>query len=218
MTRSGLGEQDVKDARAGGVVRCICLAIYNGDTDALLAQRDEMDWDRLLRRDPFHRLVNNAGHTMENSHLRIPKARSDLSFSLLLHWAIKDDRPDVFALYEGEQPDFPEPVRSIIAKGMGQSLAKFLDNGFDPESKRGCEGLDAFEFAMKLNQTDMVVVMASFQARARAHGLIHEMDALDGPKKFAAAWAGACKTLGGRSVCDRPCIETTRKGFSYGRR
>lgn len=156
----------------------ISEACFNGIPALVKHLEGRIDWEGLVREHgPLVKLIGNTATRQNDSAQEACMA--------LISQAMKEGVPNIFDTYvaTGYRHD-PlsvqriEPIHKLINAGFGKVLAKYMQEGFDPETKY--EGLpSALEVAQKIGSEKSMaahVVMRSFVARSQAMALIEEMD------------------------------------------
>lgn len=144
----------------------------------------------LLKNVPWEALLEDGSKEHSTIYLATQKCRKDQrqpredAILALIEQAKVDGRQDaVFATHAGRRQggdQWLEPVTSLSAVGFNSVVLKFLENGFDPDSKHPDVASTLNQIA-DANNHPTRNMLRSFKVRDTAHRLIDEMKASAAP-------------------------------------
>ena len=108
------------------------------------------------------------------------RADGDETAMLLIDRALADGRTDAFALTDGFNHGvlFAQPISAFIQFGYHRTLARFIEEGFDPLEPRGTMHLTALQIAEMIGREETVGFLRSCVKRRQAQSILNSLPEL----------------------------------------
>lgn len=166
--------------------KTIEAALENGHPDFIDLFKGQVPWDK----------VDFAGasgaqplllRSIQASKTSDSKEGVEAAMVALMQMAVEDKRQGLFfqtTLHDGaESRGFygkrvVQPIQALIENKFHKVLVGFFQNGTSPNEAPTADSFSPLVVAERMAATETLHVMRSFMARASAHGLLAEMDAL----------------------------------------